>query len=767
MLEDELAFAIRRQLSLRPGMSAREIAREIGFDKRSINSYLYNNIGVYIRVGEFPPRWSVASDSGLVPLAPGVALLIPEPSEMEVEVAPILLNIGPTTEPVVPTTQLQGIGSSDIGTAITRLLTVHPGMSAREIAREIGFDKRSINSYLYNNIGVYIRVGEFPPRWSVALDSGVVPLAPSLPSHTSQPSAPVVAPAPVPLNIGPKTEPVVLTSQLQGIGSSDIGSAVYKALAGKPGMSAREIARETIFDKRAINSYLYRNIGRFIRIGEIPPRWSIGPDDDGGLTGSPLPPVGPTAPPEPQAVRPVQPVQAFQSVQPVVKLTVAPRPQATPHDGKYTMELYAWQAEAMVAWEANGRQGIVEAVTAAGKTRLGLVAIAQVLQEGGRAVVLVPTIELLHQWKKELANIDISEIGLLGDGNDDSLFAYRVLVAVVNSTRDKALGLQPGIAGLLVADEVHRFASEHNRRGLKEGFAQRLGLSATLERPDELHEEVLLPYFREVVYQLGYERATQDGVIARVRLAMVGVDLLPEEREEYDEFDRQVKSQTGVLIHRFGAPSPQPYAKFISFVTRLSKKGSLKESRAAKTYLKSVGKRRTILAETPNKLDALESLASAIAQSDRTIVFTSTIISCEAIVDELRSLGFSVASHHSKINKKERIKRLKDFEAGLLKVIVTAHTLEEGIDVPAADLGIIFGGSKQRREMVQRLGRVLRLKPDGRDARFVVLYVEGTSEDPKQGYQEVFIEEMVGIAREVKYFNSGDSLEDITKFLAP
>ncbi len=64
MVEDELALAIRRLLTGHPGMSAREIAREVGFDKRSTNSYLYRNIGVYGRVRDFPPRWSVAQGSG-------------------------------------------------------------------------------------------------------------------------------------------------------------------------------------------------------------------------------------------------------------------------------------------------------------------------------------------------------------------------------------------------------------------------------------------------------------------------------------------------------------------------------------------------------------------------------------------------------------------------------------------------------------------------------------------------------------------------------
>ena len=53
--------------------------------------------------------------------------------------------------------------------------------------------------------------------------------------------------------------------------------------------------------------------------------------------------------------------------------------------------------------------------------------------------------------------------------------------------------------------------------------------------------------------------------------------------------------------------------------------------------------------------------------------------------------------------------------------------------MPDADLGIIVAASRQRRQMIQRMGRVLRPKNDGRLARFAVLYVQGTSEDPALG----------------------------------
>lgn len=51
--------------------------------------------------------------------------------------------------------------------------------------------------------------------------------------------------------------------------------------------------------------------------------------------------------------------------------------------------LYAWQAEALDVWHAAGRCGVVQAITGAGKTVLGLVAVHEALRIGQNALILV------------------------------------------------------------------------------------------------------------------------------------------------------------------------------------------------------------------------------------------------------------------------------------------------------------------------------------------------------------------------------------------
>ena len=67
------------------------------------------------------------------------------------------------------------------------------------------------------------------------------------------------------------------------------------------------------------------------------------------------------------------------------------------------------------------------------------------------------------------------------------------------------------------------------------------------------------------------------------------------------------------------------------------------------------------------------------------------------------------------------------FRAGELRVLVSARVLNEGIDVPDADVAIIVGGVSGQREHVQRVGRLLRPAP-GKRALVYELVVAGTHE---------------------------------------
>jgi superfamily II DNA or RNA helicase len=158
------------------------------------------------------------------------------------------------------------------------------------------------------------------------------------------------------------------------------------------------------------------------------------------------------------------------------------------------------------------------------------------------------------------------------------------------------------------------------------------------------------------------------------------------------------------------------------------------------------------LADTPAKDAAVARLVPAVRSAERAIVFTQSIAASERMVRVLASLGLRAGAVHSEMAGPARRAALGRFADGELKVISAPRVLDEGIDVPAADLAVIVGASHSRRQMVQRMGRVLRRKDDGRRARFAVLYVAATVEDPHQGAHEAFLDEMVDVADEIGWF---------------
>ena len=92
---------------------------------------------------------------------------------------------------------------------------------------------------------------------------------------------------------------------------------------------------------------------------------------------------------------------------------------------------------------------------------------------------------------------------------------------------------------------------------------------------------------------------------------------------------------------------------------------------------------------------------------DRIIVFTGDY---ETVYRLSRWLLAPAITHHTP--PAERVATLEAFSRGDWPVLLTSKVLNEGVDVPEANVGVILSGSGSVREHVQRLGRILRRRPD-------------------------------------------------------
>ncbi|MET0793289.1 MAG: DEAD/DEAH box helicase family protein [Polyangiaceae bacterium] len=362
--------------------------------------------------------------------------------------------------------------------------------------------------------------------------------------------------------------------------------------------------------------------------------------------------------------------------------------------------LRPYQQAALLSWELSGRRGIVSLPTGSGKTQ---VAIAALAARGVRALCLVPTRALLEQWTAAIRTAYTGPIGRLGDGHRD-------LTAVTISTFESAYRLMPRIGAqfeLLVVDEAHHFGTGARDEALEMAIApERLGLTAT--PPAEPALTRLSELIGPVVYRLAI--ADLAGTwLADFDLLPVHLGLAPDERSAYDA-DRRLFNEVYRRYRRL-----DPLATWRDFVTAVALSP---EGRAA---LAAWRRNRRLLQFTRAKADAVRVLLARHRDS-RVLIFTADNESAYAIAREQLVMPITCD-----ISRPEREAALAAFRLGQLRTLVSARVLNEGIDVPEADVAIVVGGTQGEREHIQRVGRLLR-PVQGKRARIYELVTRATSE---------------------------------------
>ncbi|AUX08004.1 DNA repair helicase Rad25 [Halalkaliarchaeum desulfuricum] len=366
--------------------------------------------------------------------------------------------------------------------------------------------------------------------------------------------------------------------------------------------------------------------------------------------------------------------------------------------------LREYQTDALDAWEDAGRRGVIELPTGSGKTVIAIAAIAAV---GRPTLVVVPTIDLLNQWERELEREFSVPIGRFGGGEQ-----RREPITV--STYDSAYLRADDVGDafeFVVFDEVHHLGGEGYRdiaRLLPAPY--RLGLTATFERPDGAHE-VIADLVGDRVYRLDIDDLAGDH-LAAYDIKRIEVELTPEERQEYETaqetFVDYLKS-TNLQLR-----SGSDYQKL---VLRSGNDPRAREALLAKQ------RARNVMMNADAKVDALERVLDR-HRGDRIIVFTAHT----ELVYRL-SRRFLLPAITSETGATERRQILERFRDGDYSRVVTANVLDEGVDVPDANVAVVLSGSGSEREFTQRLGRILRPKDDGGRALLYEVVSDETAEE--------------------------------------
>jgi ERCC3/RAD25/XPB C-terminal helicase len=146
-------------------------------------------------------------------------------------------------------------------------------------------------------------------------------------------------------------------------------------------------------------------------------------------------------------------------------------------------------------------------------------------------------------------------------------------------------------------------------------------------------------------------------------------------------------------------------------------------------------------------------------------VFTETVRAANHAINRLDPL-VSIDLITGATARRQRREILDDLRVRRLDAVAAPRVLDEGVDVPDANLGIVMSASRTRRQMIQRMGRILRRKQPGVAVRFVIMYAKDTLEDPTQRVErDGFLDEIERIADATGVFD-GSRFAALDSFLA-
>jgi superfamily II DNA or RNA helicase len=423
--------------------------------------------------------------------------------------------------------------------------------------------------------------------------------------------------------------------------------------------------------------------------------------------------------------------------------------------------LHAWQEKAWDAWEGAGYQGMLEAITGSGKTVFAIECAKRLsrLHRPLNTLIVVPTIPLMHQWKKSIekfAGDDFSKVGLLGDGHEDNFSKSPIVISVVNSASKRVyellqhtLGSDARVKSLLIADEVHRYQNAAQfGRVLEFPYSFKLGMSATIDHFED-------PRLGKVFFSYGFSDAKADGLIDQFDMVNVAIPLNGKEQTEYNDLSEQFKDQLDKVKNLYSDELKRVPDDWLFVRLKQISDRDPDATPDIKRLFSILFRRSRVTHVAVNKIGLAKKITALLVKEARrkSIVFFERIQSAvdvedDAIKTAAEDLGSWVRSQdyglwcktiHSGHNRTERASILEEFRNRTCAALLTCRMLDEGLDVPEIDAAVLVSSTQTLRQRIQRIGRALRKSPHGKRPLIVSLYIPGTGDqNTTQDDYEVF-----------------------------
>ena len=382
----------------------------------------------------------------------------------------------------------------------------------------------------------------------------------------------------------------------------------------------------------------------------------------------------------------------------------APQPDLNPYG------LWEHQESAVEEWTNKDCVGLLEMATGTGKTIVARECIRHARRKSSLTVVVVPYQEIANQWIEVLAEWTPIAIGGQNPRWRKELEQGLQEVRLNRSEHLLAVGVKDSVAGedfqkfisyapeefenfLMVGDEVHWLGSPSFRRALFPEATMRLGLSATPERYfDPEGTGVLSVYFNgppiitiDIKKALTLRTPGGEPVLCPYEYFPVECQLSEDEFEEYKYWAKKIA---------------------------ISSSGDDSDNKSLESARNNAAR---VLKKAESKLVELEILLKTLgAGLHHAILYCHDTDQLEKVEQIINGLPNKI--YFGRIDggtsAKDRASTLKNLAEGSIDVVLAMKVLDEGVDIPNAQMGIILASSGNPREFIQRRGRLMRTHPD-------------------------------------------------------
>lgn len=380
-----------------------------------------------------------------------------------------------------------------------------------------------------------------------------------------------------------------------------------------------------------------------------------------------------------------------------------------------------YQIQAYNNWVNNDFTGVFGMATGTGKTKTSLNCLLNEYKKTNTyyAVILVPSIALLNQWEEEVLSFNFQNIIKVGGGNNWEK-EFSNYVSNFNAGLRKNIVLISTYASftsskfqkyfkkveqefVLIADEAHNMGAKNIKAAMNNSLIKkRIGLSATPKRIyDPEGTEFIDQFFKDkepYTYSFSMKEAMDNDFLCNYKYHPVIVELNENELEEYIEISKKL-------------------LKFFDF-----EKGEFKKDPIVEILLL---KRKNIIHKANNKIECFKNILLELKQINK-LKYIFTYIPEGYVYEEdgtsERMLNkFLVAANeilpelkmNSYIGGGQNLNDLlRGFSEGKIDMLFAMKMLDEGVDVPRAEVGIFASSTGNPRQFIQRRGRLLRKHDD-------------------------------------------------------